>query len=66
MKGKAFNESKDLIIGPSRNGEGIFTKRLFDKGEKIFQVTGIFITRQQDSNVDAETKSNSYRYSFSI
>jgi uncharacterized protein len=52
----------DLAIKKSRNGFGIFAKRNFKKGEKIFQVTGTFIGCNEDDNLDETTRDNTYRF----
>ncbi len=55
-------EEKDLIIKKARNGLGIFTRRKFLADETIFEVTGKFVTCDEDDNLDQKTRDNTYRY----
>ncbi len=55
-------EKKELIVKKSRNGKGIFTKRSFAPKERVFEVTGTFVTCNEDEDIDEETRSNTYRY----
>ncbi len=58
----SLEENKNLIVRVSRNGNGVFTKRLFVKDELIFEVKGKLITCFEDEEVDEETRANTYRY----
>ena len=57
-----MKRNKDLIIKKSRNGNGIFSARDFLAGEKIFEVTGTFMTGDEDDEVDEKTRANAFRY----
>jgi SET domain-containing protein len=59
----ASKENEKLMIKKSRNGKGIFTRRNFQAEERLFEVTGGFITYNEDEEIDKETRSNTYRYS---
>ena len=55
-------EKRDLCIKKSINGFGIFSIKNFDREDKIFQVTGTFITCDEKENIDKKTRDNTYRY----
>lgn len=55
-------EKKNLVVKESRNGKGIFAKREFIKDEVVFEVTGVFVSGDEDEDLDEQTRSNTYRY----
>jgi hypothetical protein len=55
-------ENVNLAVRISRNGESIFTKKAFAPLEKIFEVTGTFITFGEDEEAGKTTRSNTLRY----
>ncbi len=50
------------IVKSSKQGLGIFTKKLFRPDETIFEVTGRFISGDADADVDPETQANAFRF----
>lgn len=57
-----MQEKRELAVKKSRNGRGIFARRNFLPGETIFEVTGAFVTCNEDDDMDEETRANTYRY----
>ena len=55
-------ESINLMVTKSKNGNGIFTKRNFAAQEIVFEVTGTFISCNEEEDLDEEARSNIYRY----
>jgi SET domain-containing protein len=62
MKKISQYKYKDLDIGRAKNGQGIFVLRDFKKGEKVFEVKGVFISGKEEENIDEKKRSNSFRY----
>jgi hypothetical protein len=52
----------DLVIRKTRNGRGIFAARDFDPGETLYEVTGAFVSGDEDDDVDESFQSNTFRY----
>lgn len=61
MKQKEL-ETKDLIVKKARNGLGIFAKKDFKVGKKVFEIKGSRITCDVCEDADEETRSNAYRF----
>jgi SET domain-containing protein len=61
MKQKRL-ETKDLIVKKARNGLGIFAKKDFKVGKKVFEIKGSRITGDVDEDIDDTTRSNAYRF----
>ncbi len=55
-------EKKELIIKKARNGKGIFVNKIFLLGDTLFQVTGTFVTCNEEDDMDEEARANTYRY----
>ncbi len=55
-------ENKELIVKKSRNGKGIYTRRIFAPEEIVFEVTGTLTTCYEDDDIDDETRANMYPY----
>jgi len=55
-------EKKELAVRKSRNGRGIFARRKFAPDDVIFEVTGAFVTCNEDDDIDEETRANTYRF----
>lgn len=55
-------EKRELAVKKSRNGRGISARRTFAPDETIFEVTGEFITCNEDDDIDEETRANTYRF----
>lgn len=56
------DEKETLVVKEARNGRGIFTQKDIARGEIIFEVRGVFISGDEDEDIDEETRSNAYRY----
>jgi hypothetical protein len=52
----------DLQVRKSRNGNGIFTLRDFVAEEKIFEVTGDFVSCDVEEKMEDEVRNNTYRF----
>jgi hypothetical protein len=61
MKQKEL-ETKDLIVKKARNGLGIFAKKDFKVGKKVFEIKGRRITGDIGEDIDDITRSNAYRF----
>jgi uncharacterized protein len=59
---KVFQEDDSFIIKKAKNGFGIFTKHSFLAETVLFQVTGPYLTCDEDDDIDDEIRSNSIRY----
>ncbi|MDQ5949070.1 MAG: uncharacterized protein QG589_196 [Patescibacteria group bacterium] len=55
-------ESPDFVIKKSRNGCGVFTKKDFSASERLFEIHGVFLTCEEDEDLDEETRNNAYRF----
>ena len=55
-------EKRELVVKKSPNGRGIFARREFAPDETIFEVTGTFITCNEDDDIDEEMRANTYRF----
>jgi hypothetical protein len=55
-------EQRELVIKESRNGRGIFTQKLFNPEDILFEVKGVLTTCYEDDDLDEETRSNMYPY----
>lgn len=53
----------DLVVKKTRNGKGIWTVRDFKAGEVLYEVTGPFISGDEDEDIDERTRANAFRYS---
>lgn len=54
--------SGDLIVQPSRNGQGICTARDFAAEETLFEVTGKFISGDEDEELSDAERDNAFRF----
>lgn len=52
-----------LVVKKSRNGKGIFAVREFAPEEVLYEVTGTFITGDEDEDIDETARDNAFRYS---
>ena len=57
-----ISESKNLIVRKTRNGKGLFIKKSFKPGQKIFQVRGKIIQEEKFVNLSHRIRSNSFRF----
>ncbi len=55
-------ERKELIIAPSKNGQGIFVQKAFKNEENIFEFKGSFISGDVDEEIDDNIRSNTIRF----
>ena len=62
MSTSRFKENKTLVVKKSKNGEGLFSKVAFTPEQKIFEVTGTFVSGDIDDEMIDTTRSNTYRY----
>lgn len=53
----------DLVVTETRNGKGICAQRNFEPEEVLFEVTGEFITGDEDEDIDEVVRDNAFRYS---
>ncbi len=51
-----------LSVLPAKNGLGIFAKKDFKPSTRLFEVKGVFISGDEDEDIDEETRANAYRY----
>ncbi len=51
----------ELSIKKSRNGRGIFARRDFLPETRIFEVTGAYITCDEEDDIDETTRANAFR-----
>jgi SET domain-containing protein len=58
----SVTERRRLEIKEARNGRGIFLKSSLTPEKIIFEVTGEFITCNEDDEVDDETRSNAFPF----
>ena len=56
-------EAKTLAVKKSRNGRGIFAQKDFKPNKVLFEITGVFVTCDEDEHMDEEERANTYRYS---
>ncbi len=56
------SNNTDILVKESRNGSGVFTNRDFVADEAIFQITGPFMTCNEDDDISDEDRANTYRY----
>lgn len=56
------SENIQLIIGKSRNGQGVFAKQDFKQGEKICQITGEHIRCDDGDDTPEDVRANTYRF----
>lgn len=54
---------KNLRVEKSKNGYGIFAKKDFLKGEKVFEIKGELMTLNEDEVVDKKNRDNAFRFS---
>lgn len=52
----------DLVVKKSRNGKGIFAEREFAPGEVLFEVTGRFISGDEDEDISGTDRDNAFRF----
>lgn len=55
-------ETRDLKVKKARNGFGIFAKKDFKIGKKVFEIKGSRITGDIDEDIDDITRANAYRF----
>ncbi len=55
-------ESPDFVVKKSRNGRGVFAKKDFSAGEKLFEIQGTFMTCEEDDDMDEHIRDNTYRF----
>ncbi|HUO50603.1 MAG TPA: SET domain-containing protein [Candidatus Paceibacterota bacterium] len=53
----------DLVVQKSRNGKGIFAGRDCAPEEVLYEVTGVFITGDEDEDIDETIRDNAFRFS---
>lgn len=51
-----------LSVLRAKNGLGVFAKKNFKRGVRVFEVKGVFISGDEDEDIDEETRANAYRY----
>ncbi len=54
--------TEDLSVQLTRNGRGIVAKQDFASDEVLFQVTGPFVTCDEDDEMNDVARSNTFRY----
>ncbi len=55
-------EEKNIYIKDARNGKGAFARKKILLNQKIFEIKGVFLTCNEDDDVDEETRNNAFRY----
>lgn len=55
-------EQKNIVIAPSRTGDGVFANRDFAAGEVVLSLRGKLMTCYEDDDIDDETRANTIRY----
>jgi hypothetical protein len=55
-------EKNNVVIAPSRTGDGVFALRDFSADETILLLRGKLITCYEDDDIDEETRANTIRY----
>lgn len=52
----------DLKVKKTRNGKGISVTRDFKNGDILYEVTGIFISGDEDEDIDDSLRDNAFRF----
>jgi SET domain-containing protein len=53
---------KNFEIRQAKNGSGIFSKKIFKNGEKLFEIKGKLIPCNKEDDLDERTRSNTIRF----
>ncbi len=53
---------KKIEVRKTRNGLGIFAKSDFQSGDRIFEIKGIFISGDEDEDIDEKIRDNAFRF----
>jgi hypothetical protein len=53
----------DVVVQESRNGKGIFAGRAFAPQEALYEVTGRFITGDEEEDIEDAVRDNAFRFS---
>ncbi len=52
-----------LAVQPTRNGNGIYATCDFSAGDELYEITGDFITGNDDEEIEDSIRDNAFRYS---
>lgn len=55
-------EEKNVYIKNARNGKGVFVRKKILPNKKIFEIKGVFLTCNEDDELDEETRNNAFRF----
>ena len=62
MSKKVFPKQRGVVVAKARNGYGVFATRRFEKGETIFEITGPYVTCDEDEDLEDAVRANTYRF----
>lgn len=62
MKNIIQLENDNLVVQKSPNGRGVFAKKDFKLGEKVYSVTGPLVSCNEDLDMPDDVRANTYRF----
>lgn len=55
-------EEKKVYVKDARNGKGAFARKKILPEKMILEIKGVFLTCNEDDDIDEETRNNTFRY----
>ena len=55
-------EEKKVYVKDARNGKGVFARKKILPEKVILEIKGVFLTCNEDDDIDEETRNNTFRY----
>ena len=55
-------EEKKVYVKDARNGKGVFARKKILPEKMILEIKGVFLTCNEDDDIDEETRNNTFRY----